>query len=355
VRLLEIVPALSTDGVGGYAQRLSEAFAARGTRVDLLASLQGQEKGEILAARTDQALDAHLQRWWEAGEEPAAVLLHYAGYGYQERGCPVWLVSGLTRWLARGRGRRVSTFFHEVNAFGPPWRSSFWLSPLQRRLAAALAGVSYAIGTSLPIYHDVLHRWVPGREIMVLPVFSAVGEPAEAEVLPLASRPRRLVVFGGAGTRLRAFREHQADLEAACVALDAEEVLDIGPLGADPPAAIAGRPVRRLGMLPASELGKVLVSSMAGFLAYPPGFLPKSTVFAAYCANGMVPVCASSERDGGPLVKGEHYLPPRPAEPLGEAEIQAVAGRARSWYMEHSLARQMGSFLRLVFGKEDQR
>lgn len=357
MRILQISPSLppSFEGVGSYAQRLGEAFAARGIAVDLLAPGPGEGMGETLPARTPEALDAALERWWQAGEEePSGVLLHYAGYGYQERGCPAWLVLGVSRWLARGGGRRLATFFHEVNAFGPPWRSSFWLSPLQRRLAAALATASRGIATSLPLYRDVLHRWVPRRNVVVLPVFSAVGEPAE--VPPLAGRPRRLAVFGGPGTRSRAYGQHRADLEAACRMLGVEEVLDVGPPAGDPPAMVAGRPLRRLGLLPASEVGALLLECVAGFLAYPPGFLPKSTVFAAYCAHGVVPICAFSRQNGhSPSALGECFLPPRPVLLPGEAELQAVAGRARERYLEHSLERQVESFLGLVFEGEAPR
>jgi hypothetical protein len=347
MRLLEIIPSLSVDGVGGYAQRLGEAFSEQGIRVDHLACALGEESGEVLPARTAEALEAALEQWWRREEGPAGVLLHYAGYGYQKRGCPVWLASGLGRWLARGDGRRLATFFHEVNAFGPPWRSSFWLSPLQRRLAAALAGASCGIATSLPLYRDALHRWVPRRSIAVLPVFSAVGEPAE--VPPLAYRKRRLAVFGGAGTRLRAFREHRADLETACESLDAEEVLDIGPPIEGPTTTAGGRPIRRMGVIPATEVGELLLTCRAGFLAYPPGFLPKSTVFAAYCATGVVPVCASSQRNGGSsLTPGEQYLIPRPGQP--REDLQAVVDRAREWYREHRLERQVEAFRGLIFG-----
>lgn len=354
MRVLQLVPALGADrvgGVGGYAERLGEALESRGIASSLLASPPGESPGpEQLSARTPAALAEALDRWWDGSG--AGVLLHYANYGYQERGCPVWLVEGIRRWAALGDGRRVATFFHEVNAFGPPWRSSFWLSPLQRRLAAALAGMSAGLATSLELYREVLARWVPRRRIEVLPVFSAVGEPAE--VPPLASRQRRLVILGGPGTRRRAFRE-PADLAAACRALGVEEVLDIGPLPGEapdlPPAEIAGLPVRRCGVLPADEVSRLLLGARAGYLAYPPGFLPKSTVFAAYCAHGVVPVCAwPHPHGGGPPRAGEHYLTPRPASPLSEADLAALAARARAWYGEHSLARQAPTLADLIFG-----
>jgi hypothetical protein len=225
---------------------------------------------------------------------------------------------------------------------------------LQGRLAAALARASRGIATSLPIYRDVLHRWVPRRHIEVLPVFSTVGEPTE--VPPLASRLQRIAVFGGAGLRRRAFREHTADLAAACQAVGAEEVLDIGPPIEEPPAEVAGRPVRRLGVLSAHDVEGQLLSSRAGFLAYPPAFLSKSTIFAAYCANGVVPVCAVSCRNGRAFPTAvEHYLSPQASHAVGEAELQSVADRARGWYLEHSLERQMESFVHLLFGDEELR
>lgn len=360
MRLLQVVPALGLDGVGGYARALGEALAGRGVQCELLAARpaqpsEAQARDGVLPARTAEALDSALESWWRRGEQPAAVLLHYVSYGYQARGCPVWLVSSAGRWAARGNGRRLATFFHEVNAFGPPWRSSFWLSPLQRRLAAALAGASTGIATSLGLYRDVLARWVPRRPIAVLPVFSAVGEPDPGRVKPVAARPRRLAVFGAPANRERAFRAHRADLAAACRALGIEEVLDVGPSTPSLPEEVAGRPVRRLGALPAAALGELLLGAAAGFLAYPPGFLPKSTVFAAYCAHGMVPVCAPALRalpgrgHASPLAAGEHYLPPRPARAPSAADLEFIAGRARCWYAEHSLARQADAFVRLAF------
>ena len=70
----------------------------------------------------------------------------------------------------------------------------------------------------------------------------------------------------------------------------------MGPPLEENGAAVDGVPVRRLGVLPAAEVGELLGSSLAGFVAYPAYFLPKSTIFAAYCAHGMLPVQAWGRR-----------------------------------------------------------
>ena len=48
--------------------------------------------------------------------------------------------------------------FHEFHAMGPPWRSSFWLSPLQRRLATSLTRLSDGLVTSLELHRRILLR-----------------------------------------------------------------------------------------------------------------------------------------------------------------------------------------------------
>jgi hypothetical protein len=332
-RIVQIVPRLPppAEGVGSFAQGLAGALLeGPGVASHLLAAGPGAPEAEPGA----RAFAARLER--EAGADP--VLLHYVGYGYQPRGCPGWLVDGLAAWKAGGR-RRLVTLFHEVYASGPPWRSSFWLSPAQRWLAARLAALSDGRVTSLAHYRRLLRRLTPRLEVAVLPVFSTVGEPAA--VLPLAARARRLVVFGGPGGRARAYHRHAERLDAACRALGLEEVWDVGPSGGPSsatvvPAEMAGRPLRRLGELPAAQVNTLLAESLAGFVAYPPRFLAKSTVFAAYCAHGMLPLCGAPALDGD-----EDEVPPcwepdrHPATP---EELQALAGNARTWYRTHTAA-----------------
>jgi len=337
VNLVQIVPHLPPpcEGVGAYAEVLARALAARfGVETRFVVGDPGWSGGvngaRPVRGRTAADLIAALA-------EPAdAVLLHYANYGYQRRGCPVWLAAGLTR----GRWRIV-TLFHEVWATGPPWRSSFWLLPVQRRLAAHLARRSAALVTSLELYGDMLRPWAGRDGVEVLPVFSTVGEPDE--VPAWEERARRIVVFGGRGVRGRAYGRFLPALTEAAKTLRVAEVWDVGP-PIPGPAEIGGVPVRGLGVLPAAEVSDILRGSAAGFLAYPPAFLPKSTVFAAYCSHGALPVCAWEHHPGnGPLTAGRHYW-------SGAGDPQSVAETARDWYAGHRLARQAERFQALLSG-----
>jgi hypothetical protein len=340
VRVLQIVPYLPPpfEGVGAYATALAEALAKRSgveTRFvvgDPVWSGGTANGARAVPARTTAGLLAELE-----GEE--TVLLHYANYGYQSRGCPIWLVEGLARWRSGAAGRRLVTLFHEVWASGPPWRSSFWLQPLQRRLAAAAARLSAALATSLDLYAEVIRPWARNRDIVVMPVFSTVGEP-EA-VPPLAQRARRIVVFGGEGARGRTYSRFLPELADAARALQAEEICDVGP-PVPLPGQAGGIPIHRLGVLPPADVSDLLLGSAGGFLAYPPDFLPKSTIFAAYCAHGLLPTCAWDRHPkDGPVVAGRHYW-------TGSGDLQAIASAAHDWYARHSLVRQAETFRRLL-------
>lgn len=346
--VVQIVPRLPppAEGVGSFAEGLAAALAAGPAVSSIGSRLLAAGPEAPGSVREAGAFAARLER--EAGDGP--VLLHYVGYGYEPRGCPGWLVDALAAWKAKGEGRRLVSLFHEVYASGPPWRSSFWLSPAQRRLAARLARLSDGRVTSLAHYRGLIERvlierWTPGAQVAVLPVFSTVGEPAEPP--PLAARARRLVVFGGPGARARAYGCHAGRLESAVGKLGIEEILDVGPPGSsDAPASLAGRPVRRLGELPAAEAGALLSGSIAGFAAYPPRFLAKSTVFAACCAHGMLPLCAAPGQTGG---EADILDVPPFWEPACGEDLQAVADRALAWYRPHRAAAHAGLYRGLLF------
>lgn len=218
--------------------------------------------------------------------------------------------------------------FHEVYATGRPWQSSFWLSPAMRSLARRLGNLADARVTSLARYREILGAW--GLAAHELPVFSTVGEP------PLLAswedRRPRAVVFGSSGVRRRVW-EKLPELERSCRELGITEILDIGPGEAGCPPLLDFGMIRRLGLLSGDGVSGILKEARAGVLAYPGAFLPKSTVFAAYAAHGLVPLLlptyASSADSSVPAYWTGGGEPERARD---------VAARALAWYRAHNRA-----------------
>ena len=101
--VISIVPRLpkAIDGVGDYALNL-----ARQLRKDFNIQTQfivgnPEWKGEleIEGFSISQVIDSNSNQLTALLEcdRTSPVLLHYVGYGYAKRGCPVWLVDGIQR------------------------------------------------------------------------------------------------------------------------------------------------------------------------------------------------------------------------------------------------------------------
>ena len=356
-----IIPRLppAIDGVGDYALNL-----ARQLRKDFniqthfivgnptwtgAAEIEGFPVSQIsmgVASHRHGSPDALLNLL--SSDRTSSILLHYVGYGYAQRGCPVWLVDGLQRWKSLFPKRSLLTMFHEVYASGPPWTSSFWLSPLQKNLAARLAQMSDRCITSKQSYGEVLYQLNPTKqtEITCLPVFSNIGEP---EYLPtLSERSQRLVVFGSRNARLQVYNQCLKALEETCQNLNIKEILDIGvPTGLEL-SKIKGIPIIERGVDEAEEISKILQDSIAGFLNFPPpAYLAKSTIFASYCAHRLIPCMAiSSKIPVDSLEKGKHYWSAdEHSNELTLKQGHDIADNAYAWYQTHSLPVQAKIFM----------
>jgi hypothetical protein len=283
------------------------------------------------------------------------ILLHYVNYGYAKRGCPVWLVDGLQSWRTQNNNRSLVTMFHETYAFGPPWTSSFWLSPLQKNLAIRLVKMSDFCLTSRENYAKVLSQLSLGKhqQIPTLPVFSNIGEPEQ--VLPLAKRSKRLVIFGSPSSRRRVYQESFAELERTCQLLEIEEIFDIGTSTNLTLSTVNKVPILELGQRSTSEISHFLLNSLVGFFDYNPDYLAKSTIFAAYCAHGILPVSdrpSTLSMDG--IEAGKYYwVPDLKTKNLHELpELQAIANNAYAWYQNHNLYVQCKTFAALLINKK---
>lgn len=354
IPVISIVPRLppAIDGLGDYALSLARqlyvdfSIKSRFIVGDPTWSKKNGVEGFSTSRLTDRSASALLSSL-NASDHAPIVLLHYVGYGYAKRGAPVWLINGLERWLANNEEARLLTMFHEVYASGPLWTSSFWLSPLQKHLAARLARLSDACFTSRQGYAQILSTLSRSKDssISTLPVFSNIGEP-EQTPLPLKDRKRRLVVFGSRGNRARVYENSLAALERICRALAIEKIYDVGPPTNSIVSHVNGIPLMQMGERPADEISALLSDSIAGFFDYNTAFLAKSTIFAAYSAHRLIPVsasCDAAQVDG--LEAGKHYWTANSHEKtLSLTDGQEIADNAFAWYQTHNLSEHVKTF-----------
>ena len=355
MELIQLVPILppALSGVGDYAWLLArELRDAQDVPTRFLVGdpqWNGNEAAvapfpaRAVPARTAPALGRALDAAEESGGGlPGAVLLHYVGYGYAHRGCPFWLVDAVTRWRQARAGRRLIVLFHELYATGSPWSSVFWTSPFQKRLAARLGRAADGRRMTTRVAAGQLRTLLGGVDsggaIETLPVFSTLGEPVAPT--PLSARRRQLVVFGSRSWRADVYTRCLADLTDACRALEIDRVVDVGrPLDAVPGGGLP-MPVEVAGPLPAAEASDLFAGSLAGYFSYPVLSMEKSTILAAYCAHGMVPVTFPDNVHPGSdgFTAGEHYLAGTPPHPPDEDTLERVAAAALAWYAGHRLA-----------------
>jgi len=355
MEIIQIVPHLppAVCGVGDYALSLAKELRHSHnihTRFIVCDSdYEAKPKANSftatkIAARSADGLTSLLRA---TADKRAPVLLHYVGYGYQKRGAPLWLVNGLGAWRAASRQCRLITMFHELFAFGPPWRSSFWTSPMQRWLAARLARISDSCVTNIRRYARRLELWRPpdSESVKVLPVFSNVEE-SETRV---AHRRNEMVIFGGCGWREAAYTKSSEDLIEVCRLLDIRRIHDIGPpLSAhfEPPIKIEWH-----GILSSYRVKEIMQNALVGFFTYPTPFLAKSGIFAAYAAHGLTPVTTAdnNEANEDELRLNRHFLTRSSLADSPDA-INEVGEKAHLWYSEHRLAAQAQKYAAILTG-----
>lgn len=339
-RILVQLLAPGTGGVRDYAEGLSRHWRDAGLADHLLALSQADARQKSLTSRLQELIDSQ--------GRPCSLLLHFSGYGFQPRGLCFWLLREVEQAQAQlGDRLRVVTMFHELFASGPPWRSAFWLSGLQAWIAGSIARRSDGLWTNTEGHR----RWLTAQvghtvQVTMQPVFSTIGEPAL--VLPTSQRRPQLVVFGAQSTRHRALARlprHATQLRQHGVT----EVIEVGS-----GAAFRGIPKdlshRFMGRMGTTELQALLGDSAYGLIDYPPKYLGKSSVFAAYAVHGCIALnTADSDSDTDGLRASEHFVILNEAASFpGSARArQTMAEAARTWYCRHTSNLQARAFAEL--------
>ena len=346
---VQIVPRITAppSGVVDYGLRVAEGLRDTfGMKTILLAGAPATtlEQNQIgwpshsLTVKSARCLQETLDAI-HARSPFQCMLVHVSGYGYAPRGAPFWLAQGLSQWLAKRSDIKVIGVFHELFATGRPWQSSFWFGALQAYVTRRIWRLCDAAITTNTLYMEQLRAWrvADCPPIELLPVVSTVGEP-EA-IAPFDKRARTAIVFASPGVEKTLYANCGAALEQAVNSLGIERIIDIGGRRQAPPSSVSGAPVTALGRLPAAQISALMCDASYGFLYYDASRMGKSTVFAAYAAHGLVPVCFGSGsivRDG--LDEGRELLV-SPSKAVSDEDGRRIQTSVKAWYQAHSIAR----------------
>ncbi|PYK42517.1 MAG: hypothetical protein DME46_10280 [Verrucomicrobia bacterium] len=347
--VLQIVPRVSDalDGVTDYALNLGKALLAHYRLRSVFAPIEPSQ-----LSGKDEFRIAPIAGAGVSPDKPAHLILHYVNYGYQKRGLPFSLLPILRALRESCRGRLL-VIFHELFASGPPWKSEFWLQPLQKKIARDVARLADARLVSSESMRQSLEKLAPGLDAVVHPVPSAFGEPV---IDPAELRERdnhRWLICGGTELVERSLRSFL-------------RVVGTIPASVAPRnlAVVGGRENSRVRQMlktladihceyqPAvspEKASQILSTCAFAWLDYfttgpRPDLLLKSSSFANVCAHAVVCVTphamAAISRHGDSL-PGPFTIAPDNVKLPSPSERPDVARHIYDWYHRHAAGRTL--------------
>ncbi|MEM9266719.1 MAG: hypothetical protein AAGA46_14460 [Cyanobacteria bacterium P01_F01_bin.13] len=349
-RILQIVPRLypDVDGVGDYALQLAHQLYD-GSQI--LSDFLVFRPNPRLQPQIDRFLVHRLEKHTVQGlvdQVPAyisTIFLQYSNYPYLQGklDTPMWLVDALK--ALKQKGIRIVVMFHEL----PTLRYKGIRCPnfVQRRVSRGLVKVADVVVTNNTAFQQTLSGWTKSP-VHCVPNFSTIGELAT--VKPLTERKRSLIVFGSSD-RTRVYHNNIKTLNNICQILNIDTLYDVGrPVEWDDQGLEVN--VVKTGFLPATEVSALMAESLAGVFDYRrfPHNLAKSTVYAAYCSHGLLPVCnGHGLKPQDDIVANHHYGVTSTLQSFAKpSSLQAIATNAYAHYQRRTLANCTTQFARLI-------
>ena len=349
-RILQIVPRISpdVDGVGDYALQLAHQLYGHH---QILSEFLVFRPNPHLRPHLDQfpvhRLDSHTVKGLldQVPADVSTIFLQYSNYPYL-RGkldAPMWLVDSLK--ALKQRGVQILVMFHEL----PTLRYKHMRCPnfVQRRVSRRLAQVADVAITNNAAFQQTLARWAQ-TPVHCIPNYSTIGELPQ--VKPLRERKRSLIVFGSSD-RIRVYRNNIDTLNRICQILNITTLYDVGrPVDWDGQGLNVD--IVQTGFLTASEVSQLMAESLAGVFDYRrfPQNLAKSTVYAAYCSHGLLPICNGNGlpvQDG--IAENHHYITTSALPNIPQpAVLQAIASNAHTHYQTRTLTQSTARFAELI-------
>jgi glycosyltransferase involved in cell wall biosynthesis len=294
-----------------------------------------------------------------AKEKDSAVLLHYAGYGYDKLGAPLWLYRGIKSWMEEQTGRpgaiqmQFCTVFHELwKSCSKPWKTEFYLRKLQKSMVKGLHARSKLSIACTRRMHQMLEDFEPHKALW-LPIPSNVPVTDRSHCGRQRNGRLRAVILGPPEARSAAVKAHAnllRTLEAKGI-LDCAMLLDTGKNDAGALAedvcrlqqCVPGGRMEVLGQLNPAEVSRHL-SEADLFLSPCSGEIAcNSSSFMAALAAG----CPAVLRDGentAPLQENEHFVASddsrvsvrRFEQIIADGRLDQIATAGRQWYERYA-------------------
>ena len=283
-------------------------------------------------------------------EDINTIILHYS----QSEGCgfsnQYWSMKVLQS-AVKLRRLKLIVMFHELSLTLSFKNKIKFLYPLRFFSARGIAGSAISSLTFSAGHQSILSKWLKSP-ITCLPVFSTIGEPSYVD--PLVKRKRRMIVFGAGYSRERVYKKYLKELLLSCQILGIEEICDIGNQAGLEIPKLGGIPIVKMGEPSAEVVSQLMLISYAGFFDYShcPQNIGKSTIVAAYCSHGLIPVSAIYDNlEATGLERNKNYVvADETLKDLTLVDLQFIVDNARQWYNTHSLrehAKVFASFLKV--------
>jgi hypothetical protein len=349
-KVLQILPQLpgTLDGVGDYALNLAKAVWAEHGVMTVFAVAQettvaSKDGFQVISGLNERSVHSM------AGECDH-VILHYVNYGYQVRGIPFHLRRFARQLRRKLRGRWLTTF-HELYASGPPWKSEFWLRPLQVKIARDMVDISDACFVSNKTVENEIQAYDSAKKIYLAPVLSNFGEPELTDFT--GSSPKQWAICGGTALVARSLLSFQQIQHAIPAAYVPEQLQVIG--GRDDRGTRAlveslNNGTRGLACTYHPEVSVERASELLRDCSFAwldyfgtgkiwPGMILKSGAFAACCAHAVVPVLSHQEGTfavDGAAFPGPYFIAPGAVNFPPLDSLQAIRGKIYAWYQAHA-------------------
>ena len=341
--IFQIVPSVpgGVDGVGDYALTLASKLQGVTGCTTIFAT------PKILSATTVRGFEVRpFNDLTEVGDGDR-VVLHYVNYGYQNRGVPFGLLSGLRQLRRRYRGKLL-TVFHELYGSGPPWGSAFWLQPFQIYITRSVARLSDECIVSNENFAAELQRLAPTAKIRLHPTPSGLEEPSLTKEQIAGRDPHRWAIVGGtvlAQRSLQSFERAvplipQSIAPRALFVLGGNENAVTRSLLKNLKLESNYRP--RIESADASEILRTCSFMWIDYFHHAgvqTSVALKSSAFAAACAHAIIPVFphrGTPMSIGGDPLPGPFFVDSKERNAPDAGARAEIAANIYNWYHRHS-------------------